>query len=209
MSIEKTFCTTREAAGLLGVSVGTAQLWVDNGLLSAWKTQGGHRRVTRESIDKLLHLKMTLPAVTELPASGTRLKVLVVEDSRNLQRLYQIVMAQWPMAPEVITVDNGIDALMLLERENPDLLVLDLDMPGVDGFQMVRVLKNNARHADITIAVVSGMDESDIVRRGGVPPEVFVLRKPVPFPKLLAIACEVDESRLHRTPLAAAGVSTG
>ena len=38
MKIEKTFCTTREAADLLGVSVGTTQLWVENGLLAAWKT---------------------------------------------------------------------------------------------------------------------------------------------------------------------------
>lgn len=44
-AIKKSFCTTREAAGLLGVSVGTVQLWVESGLLQAWKTSGGHRRV--------------------------------------------------------------------------------------------------------------------------------------------------------------------
>eukprot|EP01036_Dinobryon_divergens_P016193 gene16192-21946_t len=47
MAIEKTFCTTREAASRLGISIGTVQLWVEKGLLSAWKTEGGHRRVTR------------------------------------------------------------------------------------------------------------------------------------------------------------------
>jgi excisionase family DNA binding protein len=48
--VKKSFCTTREAATLLGVSVGTVQLWVENGLLQAWKTAGGHRRVMRDSI---------------------------------------------------------------------------------------------------------------------------------------------------------------
>ena len=52
--VKKSFCTTREAATLLGVSVGTVQLWVENGLLQAWKTAGGHRRVMRNSINKLL-----------------------------------------------------------------------------------------------------------------------------------------------------------
>ena len=46
-------CTTREAAELLGVSLRTIQLWVDNGVLEAWKTVGGHRRVSRQSIDAL------------------------------------------------------------------------------------------------------------------------------------------------------------
>ncbi len=52
--IAKSFCTTREAATLLGVSVGTVQLWVESGLLRAWKTAGGHRRVMRDSVERLL-----------------------------------------------------------------------------------------------------------------------------------------------------------
>ena len=56
ITVEKSFCTTRQAADLLGVSVGTVQLWVENGLLKAWKTAGGHRRVIRDSVDALLHM---------------------------------------------------------------------------------------------------------------------------------------------------------
>ncbi|WP_411879990.1 response regulator [Polaromonas sp. YR568] len=195
MSIEKIFCTTREAATLLGVSVGTAQLWVDNGLLTAWRTPGGHRRVTRESINKLLHMKAGLPAVLTGEAGGAQMKVLIVEDSSNLRRLYEIVLAQWPMSPRITTVDNGIEAAMLLEQERPDLLVVDLDTPGIDGFRLVGILKKNPKYADITVVVVSGLDEIDIVKRGGVPPDVFVLRKPVPFAKLLAIASGIEDAR--------------
>jgi excisionase family DNA binding protein len=54
--VQKTFCTTREAAKLLGVSLRTAQLWSESGLLEAWKTAGGHRRITRDSIECLLSL---------------------------------------------------------------------------------------------------------------------------------------------------------
>ena len=59
MKVEKVFCTTTEAAAILAISVGTVQLWVDKGLLVAWKTAGGHRRVTRESINKILHASPT------------------------------------------------------------------------------------------------------------------------------------------------------
>ncbi len=185
---DKIFCTTRETAKMLGVSIGTVQLWVDTGLLSAWKTEGGHRRVTRESINKLLHLKSGLPSA---PALNSRFKVLAVEDSSNLRRLYEVVLAQWPMAPEVTIVDNGIKAIMLMERQIPDLLILDLNMPGVDGFQLVKILQREERYANLTIVVVSGLDEIEVAAQGGVPPGVFVLRKPVPFAKLLAIATTV------------------
>jgi excisionase family DNA binding protein len=60
--IEKTFCTTREAAALLGVSIGTVQLWVESDLLQAWKTAGGHRRVLRDSVDRLLHKSVQVPS---------------------------------------------------------------------------------------------------------------------------------------------------
>jgi len=48
---EKTYYTTIETAKLLGVSVRTVQLWVENGSLEAWKTAGGHRRIVASSVD--------------------------------------------------------------------------------------------------------------------------------------------------------------
>ena len=119
MKVEKTFCTTREAATLLGVSVGTTQLWVDNGLLSAWKTPGGHRRVARDSVQKLLYVRMQSLVSAPTEAESARMQVLVVEDDRNLLRLYQVMLAQWPMAPEVRTVDNGIEGLLAIEAAPP------------------------------------------------------------------------------------------
>ena len=195
MTVEKTFCTTREAAALLGISVGTAQLWVDSGMLAGWKTPGGHRRVTRESIEKLRHLKPARPVHAALDVVSSPLQVLVVEDSSSLRRLYQIVLAQWPMSPKVQTVDNGIEAVMLIEQAQPDLLVVDLDTPGIDGFRLMGILKSHEKYAQITMVVVSGLAETDILKRGGLPPDVLVLRKPVPFPRLLAIASGIEERR--------------
>ena len=53
-SEDATFITTREAARRLGVSLRTAQLWTENGLLDAWKTEGGHRRIRAESVDRVM-----------------------------------------------------------------------------------------------------------------------------------------------------------
>lgn len=50
---ERFFCSTAEAARILGVSTRTVQMWVDKGALTAWKTVGGHRRVLLESVTRL------------------------------------------------------------------------------------------------------------------------------------------------------------
>lgn len=202
-AIKKSFCTTREAAGLLGVSVGTVQLWVESGLLQAWKTSGGHRRVLRESIDGLLHKGVgeapdakggVVPTVAARP-----LRILVVEDEPSLLRLYQARLALWPMAPVVSLADNGVTGLLMMGRSNPDLLITDLDMPGMDGFNMLRVLHQTPEMRQATIVVVTGLDAAEVARRGGVPKGVEVLPKPVPFDRLLAIASAIEHQRHAET----------
>ncbi len=188
--IQKNFCTTREAADLLGMSVGTVQLWVESGVLQAWKTAGGHRRVMRDSVEALLvKNKSTATALTD-PVSRP-LRILVVEDDVHLLRLYQAQMSTWPMRPEVKVVDTAIAALLEMGRRRPDLLVTDLNMPGMDGFNLLRVLRNTPEMVATTIAVVTGLDGDDIARHGGTPPGVQVLPKPIPFQRLLGIASDI------------------
>lgn len=203
--IDKSFCTTREAATLLGVSVGTVQLWVESGLLQAWKTAGGHRRVYRDSVEHLLHKKPAQPpgeASAAAPASGLpRLSVLVVEDDATLLRLYQTQISRWPMAPEVTVVSNAVAALLIIGRHGPDLLVTDLNMPGMDGFNLLRLLRETPEITDTTIVVVSGLDAAEIEQRGGIPPGIEVLPKPIPFNRLLAIATGiVNQGRFQQPP---------
>jgi len=192
--IEKTFCTTREAAALLGVSIGTVQLWVESDLLQAWKTAGGHRRVLRESVDRLLHKTVQVPKQQLKPSTADkerRLRVLVVEDDPSLLRLYQAKMSHWPIKLDLATADNAVAALLAIGRGGPDLLITDLNMPFTNGFEMLRVLSKAPEAVNTTIVVVSGLDAAEIARRGPVPTGVEVLHKPVPFDRLLAIATSI------------------
>jgi excisionase family DNA binding protein len=190
IAVQKSFCTTREAATLLGVSVGTVQLWVENGLLQAWKTAGGHRRVLRDSVESLLHKKPSAPVgTTVVSVSGQRrMRVMVVEDDPSLLRLYETQLARWTIPMELTLMDNAISALLHMGRGGPDLLITDLHMPGMDGFAMLRVLNQSPEMARTKMVVVSGLDADEINARGGVPTGVEVLAKPIPFAQLLSIA---------------------
>ena len=219
-AVERKFCTTKEAADLLGVSVGTVQQWVESGLLQAWKTAGGHRRVTRESVDSLLHKPLTQTKLTYKtkvkPAAASafvgvvneapkppitrseeaspsdeqrRMRVLVLEDDPDLLTLYKIKLSTWPMNPEVQGVPSAVSALISIGRSAPDLLIADMRMSGgLDGFDMLRQMHKTPEMANTTIVVVTGMDVDAIEARGGIPTEIEVLPKPIPFQRLLAIA---------------------
>lgn len=182
----KGFLTTREAAAVLGVTVRTVQLWAEAGLLEAWKTSGGHRRIFQRSVDRLLASRATSEPAQRTESAS--LKILLVEDDPAVLRVWEQKIARWPMQPQVQTARNGFEALVRLGLSTPDLLITDLNMPEIDGFQMLQQLKNIPELAVVTVVVVTGLDDAQIEARGGVPPGIPVLRKPMPFDQLRDIA---------------------
>ena len=194
----KSFCTTNEAAQTLGVSVRTVQLWTEAGLLQAWKTDGGHRRITRESVENLLASKPR-PMHGREAHGGENLTILVVDDEPSLLRLYEQNMRRWPMKPAVITARNGMEALVKLGSVRPDLLVTDLRMPDLDGFKMLQSLRTFTELAGMSTVVVTGLDSVDIDAGGGVPDGIPVLPKPIPFDRLRDIAIVIADRKLRKS----------
>lgn len=193
------YCTTREAASALGIAMRTAQMWVDSGILKAWKTEGGHRRISLDSVKSLMDARSGSPTFASagsvsVAEIGERLRVLVVEDDNVLLKLYRMRIAAWNLPIDVTTASNACEGLILIGREEPDLLICDLRMPGVDGFQMLRTLSASSFKEGLEIVVVSGLGEEQVSAGGGLPSGVQLLPKPVPFGKLK----EITESLLAR-----------
>jgi excisionase family DNA binding protein len=179
------YVSTREAAQRLGVAVRTVQLWVESGVLRAWKTAGGHRRIPRQDLEALLAARAdTLarpPARTE---SRSAFRVMVVEDDPALQMLFEMTLASWDFPVAVEVADNGFSALLKIGQHAPDLLITDLNMPGMDGFAMIRHLRQSAPWQTLPIVVVSALGGREIESRGGLPADIRRFGKPVPFDQL-------------------------
>lgn len=178
--------TTRESAKLLGVSLRTIQLWVESGVLPAWKTAGGHRRIPQTAIDAFLTAKQSAlhpeTITTELPAADLqRTKLLIVEDEHDLLELYKLNFEAWNLPVEVVTATNGFEGLIKVGEEKPAFVISDLVMPGMDGFRMIRTLRNRPEFNDMTIVVVSALSLEEIDDRGGLPDNVHILTKPVRY----------------------------
>ena len=174
-------CSTREAADRLGVSLRTVQLWSEAGLLRAWKTPGGHRRILTASIDELLQRR---DGVVARRAPGGNFQVLVVEDEPDFRQLFELHLRSWGLPIHLTSVPSGFDALLQIGASRPDLLITDLRMPGIDGFEMLRALKASGAIGELEIIVVTALTDHTIAERGGLPAGVTVLYKPLHFAEL-------------------------
>lgn len=176
---ESQYCSTRNAADLLGISIKTAQSWVEAGMLRAWKTPGGHRRILRTSVDALLRERNGL-----LARPGTRsaaFTILAVDDDPGMRQLYEMHLGEWDARARLLTANNGFEALLRIGQETPRVLIADLNMPGMDGFRMVHTLRANPDHAALNIVIVSALSAAEIKDQGGLPPDIPVFTKPVAF----------------------------
>jgi excisionase family DNA binding protein len=203
MKIQKSYFTTREAARELGVAVATVQLWTDSGVLQAWKTQGGHRRIDRASVERLLYTHRPEQSNATTTTSPEKVPpcvhMMVVDDDLFQLEMYEHVVPLWHPQIKLTVVNNAFEALLLVGRSAPDLLVVDLQMPGMDGFSMLKILAANAEMKSTRIVVVTGLNAAAIVGRGGLPGGMEVLAKPIPFERLKTIALElVQASTLNR-----------
>ncbi len=172
---ENDYLSTREAASALGISLGTVQKMVENGVLEAWKTEGGHRRIPTSAIRE--HLAQRQGEKIHAPT----LDVLVAEDNPVFQALYQAALEKWDFPIKLRVVDNGFDGLLQVGSCQPDILITDLMMPGMDGFEMIRRLRSNKDLANMVIVVVSSMEAQQIAENGGLPADIMVYKKPIPL----------------------------
>ena len=99
--VDKPDCTTRTAAHQLGVSLRTVQLWVDSGILQAWKTPGGHRRVAISSVKNLL--RQSGKQVVSRSGRDQGYVVLLIDDDADLLRFYQLTIHSWGVPPNLLT----------------------------------------------------------------------------------------------------------
>jgi excisionase family DNA binding protein len=156
--------STMEVGRLLGLAVRSVQLMVDRGELSAWKTPGGHRRISRESVEAWLAqrggaLPPSAPVAAAAPMTGRR-RVLLIEDSVHYQNLVSLLIGQQFPELELHMAPDGIVGLAMYGQLQPDLLIVDILLPGIDGATLITSLRSQPQFARSQLIVVTSLDEA-------------------------------------------------
>lgn len=175
-------CTTSEAARLLDVSPTTVQVMVERGDLQAWKTRGGHRRISRASIDALREMRVAGGTARGVGA-GT-VTVLVVEDRDVVRRRIAAAIAGWSEPVRALWAGDAFDALVQIERHRPDVLVSGLRAAPMDGFEFLRRLRALPEYRSMAFVVSTALDDEDIEARGGLPAGTVRYGEPLPLETL-------------------------
>jgi len=153
--------STLEVARLLGMAVRSVQMMVDRGELEAWKTPGGHRRISRDSVERWREGRRSGPArpAAARPVSTAR-RVLLIEDSAHYQNLVSLLVKQHLQGVELHVADDGIAGLALAGQLQPDVLIVDILLPGIDGATLITSLRSHPQFSRSRLVVVTSLDEA-------------------------------------------------
>ena len=189
------YYTTIEVAKMLGMAVRSVQLMVDRGDLQAWKTPGGHRRISRESLERWLQGSRSGVRAEaagrqegEVGAgreSSRRLRMgqrpprlLLIEDSTHFQNLVALLLKQKFPGLEVHVASDGITGLASFGQLQPDLLVVDIMLPGIDGANLITGLRSHALFGQCKLIVLTALDEAQRAPYAFALDQVPVVHKP-------------------------------
>jgi len=184
MNQDRRSYTTIDVAKRLGVSLQTVQRWVDSGRLKAWKTLGGHRRIDAQSAQELFDAQEQLigaaPSVPSDTEPGFTGSSVVVVDDNPIDRELIVSLVQEALPDARIQVaGNGFQGLVMIAKCAPQIVVTDIHMPHMDGFELIRNLLADAATRPRLLVAVSALSAQGLLEFGQLPSEVRLFTKPL------------------------------
>ena len=151
-----------EVANICGVVNQTAINWIKNGYLKAFTTPGGQYRVYSEDLVDFLHSRgMRMPDELQrvLEEQLEVDTILIVDDDRDLNNLVHQYLSKKHPDFEIFQAFDGFEAGRMLAEKKPGLVILDIDLPGVNGHKLARSIKEASGVTKPIIIAVSGLDD--------------------------------------------------
>jgi excisionase family DNA binding protein len=149
---EQDWLTLGQAARFLGVAQSTIRKWSDEGRVPTFYTPGGHRRYRRSDLDAFLERSG--------PGTSSQPVVLIVDDDERLREYVRVNLES--LGYEVREAASADQGLRLLEEETPGLVLLDVMMPEIDGWEMLRRVQERHGIGTIPVLMFSGkVDEGE------------------------------------------------
>jgi excisionase family DNA binding protein len=150
------FLTTGQIAGACQVTIPTVKRWIREGHITAFQTAGGHFRITEEELRRFQSAhRMPIDRVSTTPEALPKILILD-DDSALLDTLWEAL--SWDGRYKVEVAQDPYEGLIKVGSFAPDLLVLDVRMPGLNGFQVCRRVKADPATSATRVLAITGHD---------------------------------------------------
>ena len=164
------------------VSSKTIINWVEAGHIKAYKTVGGHRRIKKDDLETFM-VRQGIPIPGE-SRSPDRKRILVVDDDMIIVESIVQALEEDDFNYEVISASDGFEAGLQVNHFHPDLVILDIMMPDIKGYEVCRRIKSNEKSRETKIIVLSAyLDDEKFARMKENGADVC-FSKPLPLPQL-------------------------
>ena len=174
--------TVFQASKHCNVSPKTIINWVESGHISAYKTVGGHRRIKRGDLVEFMK-KQGIP-IPETEIVAERKKILVVDDDAIIVETIVQALEEDENDYEVISASDGFEAGLQVNHFKPDLLILDIMMPDIKGYEVCQKIKSHEDTKDTKIIVLSAYLDEEKFKKMKEYGADACYSKPLPLPQL-------------------------
>jgi excisionase family DNA binding protein len=159
------FFTTSEVASYCAVTNDGVLKWIKSGKLRAFSTPGGHYRVSAEDFRAFLE-KFDIP-VDEAFFRGTKKRrtVLVVDDEPNIREIVRRLLGELDPDLKVEEACDGYEAGIKIGSLQPDLVIMDVMMPRVDGISLCKSIRENPATESVKVLAITAFPEQDNVKK--------------------------------------------
>ena len=173
--LTKDVFTTYETARILSTTDSSVKRWIQSGLLQAYKTPGGHRRIPKPALEKFI-------ADNNIPVRKQKIetkRILIVDDHEEIRDLIENILNEHDTRFEIAKASDGFGAGKLVAQFKPDLVILDLMMPGLNGFSVCRDIKMSRDTKHIGVLIVTGYATEENIARATKCGADTILKKPI------------------------------
>ncbi len=182
-----------EVANICGVVNQTAINWIKGGHLKAFTTPGGQYRVYPDDLALFMKSRnMRIPEELNEKCSSPvvfKQSVLIVDDDKGLNCVIaRFLQKKYENSGlEIFQAFDGFEAGVLMTQNQPGILILDLDLPGVDGFSLCKKIRENESFGKPIIVVVTALEDSSVEQRVKELGVNYFFKKPLNLNELSSI----------------------
>lgn len=180
---DESYLTPGQVAKLLMVSPAAVRLWAEKGEIKALTTPGGHRRFLPSEVERFSKER----GLVAIKKHKMKLSVLIVDDDIQFTNYLTKLLNKFPEKVDVEVANDGFGAGLKVREQEPDVVLLDLMMPGLDGFTVCQRIKSNSITSEIRVIAMTGYPLAENVEKILAAGAEVCLPKPIDKNELLQL----------------------